>query len=119
MAKLVAREVAPNEPWRSVAAPCTHPEVVERPTASIGIAREVFNGAPAATPRKEMIMEKRELGRSGLQVSAIGFGCVGLNFGRGTMVTKEEGIDLIHGAIEHGSPSSIAPRSTGHLPTKR
>ena len=47
-------------------------------------------------------MQKRELGRSGLQVSAIGFGCMGLNFGRGTKVPKQEGIDLIRGAFERG-----------------
>ena len=49
-----------------------------------------------------MTMQKRELGRSGLQVSAIGFGCMGLNFGRGTKVPKQEGTDLIRGAFERG-----------------
>ena len=47
-------------------------------------------------------MQKRELGRSGLEVSAIGLGCMGLNFGYGTAVTKSEGIDLIRSAVELG-----------------
>lgn len=47
-------------------------------------------------------MEKRILGRNGLEVSAIGFGCMGLNFGYGTSVSKEEGISLIRAAVERG-----------------
>src|SRR5271165_1931374 len=42
------------------------------------------------------------LGRSGLEVSAIGFGCMGLNFGYGAGVTKEEGVRLIRAAVERG-----------------
>jgi aryl-alcohol dehydrogenase-like predicted oxidoreductase len=49
-----------------------------------------------------MTVQKRELGRSGLQVSAIGFGCMGLSFARGTKVPQQEGIDLIRGAFERG-----------------
>jgi aryl-alcohol dehydrogenase-like predicted oxidoreductase len=47
-------------------------------------------------------MQKRELGRSGLQVSAIGLGCMGLSFGIGVGVGREEGIALIRGAFERG-----------------
>src|SRR4051795_9800579 len=47
-------------------------------------------------------MQKRVLGKSGLEVSAIGFGCMGLNFGYATSVTKEEGIALIRAAVERG-----------------
>jgi aryl-alcohol dehydrogenase-like predicted oxidoreductase len=47
-------------------------------------------------------MKTRVLGRSGLEVSAIGFGCMGLNFGYGTGVTKEEGVALIRAAVERG-----------------
>jgi len=46
-------------------------------------------------------MKKRKLGQ-GLEVSAIGFGCMGLNFGYPTSVTKEEAIKLIRAAVEHG-----------------
>src|SRR3954452_22563933 len=47
-------------------------------------------------------MKKRVLGKSGLEVSAIGFGCMGLNFSYGTSLTKEEGIKLIRAAVERG-----------------
>ena len=47
-------------------------------------------------------MQKRVLGKSGLEVSAIGLGCMGLNFGYGTTVSKEEGIALIRAAVERG-----------------
>jgi aryl-alcohol dehydrogenase-like predicted oxidoreductase len=47
-------------------------------------------------------MQKRNLGKSGLEVSAIGFGCMGLNFGYANAVSKEEGIKLIRAAFERG-----------------
>ena len=47
-------------------------------------------------------MQKRVLGKSGLGVSAIGFGCMGLNFGYASSVSKEEGIALIRAAVERG-----------------
>lgn len=47
-------------------------------------------------------MQTRELGRSGLQVSAIGLGCMGLSFGLGPAVEKHHGISLIRGAVERG-----------------
>jgi aryl-alcohol dehydrogenase-like predicted oxidoreductase len=46
-------------------------------------------------------MQKRVLGES-LEVSAIGFGCMGLNFGYGNPVSKDEGIRLIRAAVERG-----------------
>jgi aryl-alcohol dehydrogenase-like predicted oxidoreductase len=47
-------------------------------------------------------MQKRKLGNSGLEVSAIGLGCMGLSFGYGPAVEKQEGIALIRSAVEHG-----------------
>jgi aryl-alcohol dehydrogenase-like predicted oxidoreductase len=47
-------------------------------------------------------MQKRKLGKSGLEVSAIGLGCMGLSFGYGPAVDKEHGISLIRAAVEHG-----------------
>lgn len=47
-------------------------------------------------------MQMRELGRSGLKVSAIGLGCMGINFGYAAKLTKEEGIALIRAAVERG-----------------
>ena len=46
-------------------------------------------------------MQTRKLGQ-GLEVSAIGFGCMGLNFGYGTAVSEEDGIALIRTAFEDG-----------------
>ena len=47
-------------------------------------------------------MEKRKLGHSGLEVSAIGLGCMGLNFGLGPATDKPEAIRLIRAAVERG-----------------
>jgi aryl-alcohol dehydrogenase-like predicted oxidoreductase len=47
-------------------------------------------------------MKLRTLGSSHLEVSAIGFGCMGLNFGYGTQVSKEDGIALIRHAVDRG-----------------
>lgn len=47
-------------------------------------------------------MEKRKLGRSNLEVSALGLGCMGLSSGYGTPVDKQTGINLIRTAVERG-----------------
>jgi len=47
-------------------------------------------------------MEKRKLGKSNLEVSALGLGCMGLSFGLGPAVEKREGIALIRAAVERG-----------------
>jgi aryl-alcohol dehydrogenase-like predicted oxidoreductase len=47
-------------------------------------------------------MQKRLLGKSGLEVSAIGLGCMGINFGYGHALDKQQGIDLIRAAFERG-----------------
>lgn len=47
-------------------------------------------------------MQKRRLGKSGLEVSALGLGCMGLSFGYGNAVNKAEGINLIRAAYEQG-----------------
>jgi aryl-alcohol dehydrogenase-like predicted oxidoreductase len=47
-------------------------------------------------------MKTRELGKSGLEVSAIGLGCMGLSFGLGPAVEKQQGIDLIRAAVDLG-----------------
>ncbi|MDJ1468829.1 aldo/keto reductase [Cytophagaceae bacterium DM2B3-1] len=47
-------------------------------------------------------MEKRKLGNAGLEVSAIGLGCMGMSFGYGNVVDRNEMIKLIHYAIEKG-----------------
>jgi aryl-alcohol dehydrogenase-like predicted oxidoreductase len=47
-------------------------------------------------------MEKRKLGTSGLEVSAIGLGCMGMSFGLGPAKDKQEMISLIRSAVERG-----------------
>ena len=47
-------------------------------------------------------MQKRRLGGSGLEVSAMGFGCMGLSFGYGPATDRAEAIDLIHAAVDGG-----------------
>jgi len=47
-------------------------------------------------------MQKRKLGNSGLEVSAIGLGCMGMSFGYGPAADKNEMITLIHKAVEQG-----------------
>src|ERR1700716_923896 len=50
----------------------------------------------------ERQMQKRKLGKSNLEVSAIGLGCMGLSFAYGPAVDKKEGISLIRAAVERG-----------------
>jgi aryl-alcohol dehydrogenase-like predicted oxidoreductase len=47
-------------------------------------------------------MQKRKLGKSGLEVSALGLGCMGMSFGYGPAADKQEMISLIRSAVERG-----------------
>jgi aryl-alcohol dehydrogenase-like predicted oxidoreductase len=47
-------------------------------------------------------MQKRKLGKSNLEVSAIGLGCMGMSFGLGPPADKQEMISLIRSAVERG-----------------
>lgn len=47
-------------------------------------------------------MEKRKLGKSTLEVSALGFGCMGLNFAYNSTIDKQEAIALVRAAVERG-----------------
>lgn len=47
-------------------------------------------------------MQKRKLGNGGLEVSALGLGCMGLSFGYGPATEKTQGIELIRSAFEKG-----------------
>ncbi len=47
-------------------------------------------------------MKKRKLGKSGLEVSAIGLGCMGMSFGYGPPKDKQEMIALLRAAVERG-----------------
>jgi len=47
-------------------------------------------------------MQKRKLGKSNLEVSAVGFGCMGLNSSYGHPLSKEDAIKLIRDAANRG-----------------
>lgn len=47
-------------------------------------------------------MKKRKLGKSGLEVSALGFGCMGLSSGFGPAADKQHAISIIRAAFERG-----------------
>jgi aryl-alcohol dehydrogenase-like predicted oxidoreductase len=54
------------------------------------------------TVRREKAMQKRKLGKSNLEVSAIGLGCMGMSFGYGPAGDKQEMISVIRAAVERG-----------------
>lgn len=47
-------------------------------------------------------MQKRKLGTGGLEVSALGFGCMGMSFGFGPAKDKQEMVALLHAAVDRG-----------------
>jgi len=47
-------------------------------------------------------MQTRMLGKSGLEVSALGFGCMGLSFGLGPATSRDEGVGMIRAAVDGG-----------------
>ena len=51
---------------------------------------------------KGLIMQKRKLGKSNLEVSAIGLGCMGMSYAYGEIPAKKEMISLIHKAVDLG-----------------
>jgi aryl-alcohol dehydrogenase-like predicted oxidoreductase len=65
-------------------------------------------------------MQKRMLGKSGLEVSALGFGCMGISFGYGPATSREEGIVIIRAAVEGGvtffdTAEAYGPFANEHL----
>ncbi len=59
-------------------------------------------------------MQKRKLGNNGLEVSAIGLGCMGLSFGLGPAIEKSEAIKLIRAAFERGVTFFDTAEGYGH-----
>src|SRR5436309_605884 len=57
---------------------------------------------PAELLRGRNTMQKRKLGKSNLEVSAIGLGCMGMNFGYGPAMDNQEAISLIRAAVDRG-----------------
>lgn len=62
-------------------------------------------------------MHMRTLGSSGLKVSALGLGCMGLSANYGEPVDEAAGIALIRQPLTSASRSSTLPRHTGPSPT--
>jgi aryl-alcohol dehydrogenase-like predicted oxidoreductase len=71
---------------------------IKQSSHSIHVCLEFIHGFEQGHP----IMETRQLGKSGLEVSAIGFGCMGLNFAYGPALDKQSAIALIRTAFETG-----------------
>src|SRR5947209_7377311 len=57
---------------------------------------------PTGLLRGRNTMQQRNLGQSNLEVSALGFGCMGLSFGYGPPVDKQQGIEIIRAAVDLG-----------------
>src|SRR5215468_3413805 len=62
----------------------------------------VASGPGGPRYMKEQQMQKRKLGNSGLEVSALGLGCMGMSFGYGPAADTKEMISLIRKAVELG-----------------
>lgn len=52
--------------------------------------------------RSGVVMQKRKLGKGGLEVSALGYGCMGLSSAYGPAVSREDGIKIIRAAFDRG-----------------
>ena len=59
-------------------------------------------------------MQKRVLGKSGLEVSALGLGCMGLSFGYGNKLDRQDAIKLIRRAFELGVTFFDSAEAYGH-----
>src|SRR4029450_4174122 len=79
-------------------AKCCHSDFSRKGSVPDEVMRHAFFGNAGAAGGRAM--KKRVLGQSALEVSAIGFGCMGLNFGYATSVSKGNGIKLIRQAVE-------------------
>lgn len=68
----------------------------------ISIGRKFLPNFTTGKQYKIYMMEKRQLGKSGLEVSALGLGCMGLTFGYGPATNEQDAIALIRRAFELG-----------------
>jgi aryl-alcohol dehydrogenase-like predicted oxidoreductase len=62
----------------------------------------IFSDSTFPNTHKEQSMQKRQLGKSGLEVSALGLGCMGMSFSYGPPADKREMISLLRAAVERG-----------------
>lgn len=63
-------------------------------------------------------MQTRTLGKSGLEVSAIGLGCMGMSFSYGPPKDKREMISLLHDAVERGVTFFDTAEAYGRTPMR-
>src|SRR5947208_2607821 len=57
---------------------------------------------PTKEPRRRNNVQKRKLGKSNLEVSALGLGCMGMSFGYGPPMDKQEAVSLLRAAVDRG-----------------
>src|SRR5262245_47323975 len=68
--------------------------------------------------QKENQMQTRTLGTSGLEVSALGLGCMGLSFGYGRAVDTQAGAGLIRAAVDRGGTCLATAAGYGPFPNE-
>ncbi len=66
----------------------------------------MLNKRSSGTGKKREPMQKRKSGKSGLEVSALGLGCMGMSFSYGLPKDKQEMIALLRSAVERGPQKS-------------
>jgi aryl-alcohol dehydrogenase-like predicted oxidoreductase len=71
-----------------------------QPKSNVGIPLTMTSSADSRSEFRKM--KKRKLGKTNLEVSAIGLGCMGMSFGYGPAKDKNEMISLIRTAVERG-----------------
>jgi predicted lipid-binding transport protein (Tim44 family) len=64
-------------------------------------------------------MQKRKLGSSNLEVSPLGLGCMGLSFGLGPAVDRQQAIALIRAAVERGMTFFDTAQGSASFPSAR
>src|SRR6266496_3699013 len=102
-----ARTLVPSDDWSRGAPPCTlsfalsagWKEFHPRDGAKDSVQKQRRQRRPFV---EGIAMQKRRLGESNLEVSALGLGCMGMSYGYGPAADKREMISLIRSAVDRG-----------------